>query len=177
MIDDYDEESLAFRFQLLKNWINQYESLSSSFSNQLEKNIHRLRLASYLNAEEKNYVYHTQSYVFSLTRNIKSLIVNFQLFDGEEAYFHYDNVTVKTYESKFVFKGELYITNTRIIFSDEIYVHWLNIDNINRIYNHKNNIFVHYLDKIIYFSFPDHRLFELSFKKVCSLSKRQIVYG
>ena len=72
MIDDYDEKSLAFRFQLLKNWINQYESLSSSFSNQLEKNIHRLRLASYLNAEEKNYVYHTQSYVFSLTRNIKS---------------------------------------------------------------------------------------------------------
>ena len=98
------------------------------------------------------------------------------MFKNEEAYFHYDRVKVKSRKLKYHFEGELYITNKRIIFSDNIDVHWLNIDNITNIYNVDNVVYINYLNQVIHFTYNDYELLKLSFNKVCMLTNRKLRY-
>lgn len=116
----YEEEYVAYRFLVLKQWINQNEMYSSYFVNNLVEIISLLDLNKYLTAQEQNYINHYKSIVFAKNRNLKNLIVDFKTLANEEIWYHYDvqgfYQGVKNDEYLCLqTKSSIYLTSLRII--------------------------------------------------------------
>ena len=115
----FEEEYIAYRFYVLKEWINQNESYTSYYVKNLEEFIFVLGLNDYLTTQEINYISHYKSIVFAKNRNIKNLIVDFSLLANEEVWYHYNlNLFYQkigdTY-LKLQEKSNIYLSNQRII--------------------------------------------------------------
>lgn len=117
---NYEQEYLAYRFFILKEWIKQNQSYTQNFVNGLYQIISNLVLDNFLNTQEKNFINEFKSVVFAKNRNIKNLIVDFDLLDKEEVWYTYDILGLyqKTNKYKFIINNiQVFFTNQRIIFA------------------------------------------------------------
>lgn len=174
-----EKEFLALRFKILKKWFLQNEQLNSKFCNEFKRNIKKLNLQNYLNANEINYIYKLESYIFFLNRNIKSLIVSIELLKNEEAYFHYENLKLFEYDKKnykSIISGDLYITNQRIVVTNLTFCFSILINQIKNIQNSKNCIYIFTSDKRYGLFFDDVKLLLFSLYKIFELNKIKVTY-
>lgn len=123
---NFEQEYIGYRFQVLKEWIQENQRYTSNFVNSLNEIISILSLENYLTTQEKNYINEFTSVLFAKNRNIKNLIVDFQLHEKEEVWYTYDILGVyeKTEKYKLIKNNiQIFLTNQRIIFasSGEIY--------------------------------------------------------
>jgi hypothetical protein len=75
------QEFLRYRFELLKQWIKQHEFYTRSYVETLDSLISRLYLKDELNSFEIEYIKHYNGVIFAKERNLKNLIVEFNLKD------------------------------------------------------------------------------------------------
>lgn len=115
----YEQEYIAYRFLVLKQWINQNEMYSSYFVNNLLEIISLLDLNKHLTAQEQNYINHYKSIVFAKNRNLKNLIVDFKTLTNEEVWYHYDvQGFYQVVQDEYLClqtKSSVYLTSLRII--------------------------------------------------------------
>lgn len=132
---EYEEEFIAYRFNVLKNWIIKNEEYSDKFVKGLDYIIRVLDLEKFLKALEINYIQHYKDVVFSKKRNIKSLIVDFDLRKKEEVWYRYEIKSFlqkinKNYIKLAANKSELYLSNQRLIITTNILYTSIDYDEI-----------------------------------------------
>ncbi len=173
---EHEDAFLYYRFELLLNWILDNESYTEKFINNLIYIINILDLEKYLNGYEQNYLNHYQSLIFSQTRNLKKLIVDFETLDNENIYYQYEINDIYEYDcnklknqiiNKIIY---LYISDKRLIISinNEIkYLMWKQINQI-KIYNNSLCILWNNNQQLIIYSLD---LFEIyvAIERVCNL--------
>lgn len=132
--EEFIDEYLAYRFVILKKWIIEHQEYNDVYINELLNNIKKLGLDAYLNALEKNYIYHFQSCDFAISRNIKLLIVDFPILPGEEVYYHYEDISLwiifNDLEKEIITVGDFYIGNTKLVFTNNISCTYIKYDEI-----------------------------------------------
>lgn len=113
------EYFLTYRFEVLNDWIRKNEVYTSFYVRRLEEVINKLHLVSEFNSYENEYIDRIKSLAFAKSRNLKNLITDFPLEDGESVYYKYSNSNMYKYFSNNLEimsdNGECYITSTRII--------------------------------------------------------------
>lgn len=119
---DYENEFLVYRFALIKAWIQTHERFDKKYINQLLKMLDNLLLKEELTGYELDYLDHYSQIVFSKLRNLKNLIVDFDVYPKENIYFKFDLEVVgqmmNQKDVNIIFEqGEVYITTQRIVFS------------------------------------------------------------
>lgn len=132
---EYEEEFIAYRFSVLKNWIIKNEEYTDKFVKGLDYIIRVLDLEKFLKALEINYIQHYKDVVFSKKRNIKSLIVDFDLRKKEEVWYRYEIKSFlqkinKNYIKLAANKSELYLSNQRVIITTNILYTSIDYDEI-----------------------------------------------
>lgn len=124
-----EQDYLAYRFEVLLDWINENEYYNEEYTFQLNKIIKILKLEPFLKAQEKAYVEHINAINFSKNRNLKSLIVDFDLKNNKEkAFFSFEEIDVYqinilTNEKTKITSNnvKMYITNQAIVIGDMLY--------------------------------------------------------
>lgn len=141
---NFEKEYIGYRFQILKEWIQQNQRYSPDFVNSLNEIISILSLENYLTTQEKNYINEFTSVLFAKNRNIKNLIVDFHLNEKEEVWYTYDILGIYEKNEKYkLIKNniQIFLTNQRIIFASngEIYKE-INIYDISNVKLKNNTI-------------------------------------
>ncbi|WP_027119677.1 hypothetical protein [[Mycoplasma] testudinis] len=124
-----ENDYLAYRFDVLKQWINKNEFYSTWYTDHLNKIVKNLQLTKFLTTQEQAYLRHINSLDFAKTRSLKALIVDFDLnqHPKETAYFSMEEVSVKQIDietgvSKTIAQNlKIYITNQAIIVGDMVF--------------------------------------------------------
>lgn len=166
---DQEEEFLIYRFSLLREWYLNSTKTSPIFHKEIKNIIHILNLENFLNAYEKNFILEVQSKQFTLERNLKSLVIDFNVEKNETTYFHYRKFILINYDNQKIENIDFYLTNFRIVIT------------------YSNNLISFHLNKIMnlkftekYFSFNYYKykylfvcdrpqIILMSFKRISSL--------
>ena len=119
-LEAYCEEFLVYRFWLLKEWMQTHERFDKRYVMQLHKLLDILLLEEELTGYELDYIDNYNQIVFSKIRNLKNLIVDFDVFPKENIYFKFDidvcGQFLSEHEIQTIFEGgEIYITTQRIV--------------------------------------------------------------
>lgn len=134
---NYEQEYLAYRFFVLKEWIKQNQNYTQNFVNGLYQIISNLVLDNFLNTQEKNFINEFKSVVFAKNRNIKNLIVDFDLLEKEEVWYTYDILGLYQEGNKYKLIAnniQVFFTNQRIIFASNATLYKnINYDEISSI--------------------------------------------
>ncbi len=117
-----EKHFLRYRFELVLQWINNNELYSKTYIENLNKIIESLEIKNYLNNSELNYLHHYEGVVFAKTRNLKSLIIDFQKSENETVFYHYEHTNIyhiiNGKEELFLGDIDFYISTERLIFSE-----------------------------------------------------------
>lgn len=171
----YENEFLYFRFKILYEWINNNKEWDRYFVDNLEKNINLLQLNNFLTAEEQNFILFIKSYIFTKSRNIKTLIVDFPIEKDEYVYFHYDQIRIffinrnKKNNVKNLF--ELFLSNKRIIFCGYLNIVSFKISDIKKIEFVKSKIIFDLNDYKYEIITNDCKIIEISIKRLFKILK------
>lgn len=176
---EYEEEFIVYRFNVLKNWIIKNEEYSDKFVKGLDYIIRVLDLEKFLKALEINYIQHYKDVVFSKKRNIKSLIVDFDLRKKEEVWYRYEIKSFlqkinKNYIKLAANKSELYLSNQRIIVTTSILYTSIDYDEIEVF--KLNSLFLQIKTKDHEFVILTNDVYVIytSFERVAKLVKKNI---
>lgn len=116
---NFEQEYLAYRFEILKQWIMNNSDYNHKFVVNLQEIIYSLGLENCLTTQEQNYVNNFRSVVFAKNRNIKNLVVDFELEENEEIWYTYEVFAVYSYiyndYKKIIKNTQIYYSNERII--------------------------------------------------------------
>ena len=116
---NFEQEYLGYRFEVLNQWIINNSDYNHKFVTNLKEIVYSLGLESYLTTQEKNYINNFNSVVFAKNRNIKNLVVDFELETNEEIWYTYEIFAVYSYayeEWKQIIRStQLYLSNQRVI--------------------------------------------------------------
>lgn len=113
------QDFLAYRFYLLKQWMTKNEKYTPGYVKRLDLLISKLHLWNELNSFERQWILNVNDIVFAKTRNLKSLIVDFETNKKEIVVFKYSNIkftfaTMKKKE-KVISNCLMYISNHRLV--------------------------------------------------------------
>ena len=138
---NYESIFLSYRFQILKEWIFNNQNINSGYLKNLLYIIKILDLENHLNGYEKNYIEHYESINFCKTRNIKKLIVDFNVNKNEEIWFKFSCLKFihDNHYSDFEDKNEIFLSNQRLIISNAIDIRsikWVDINQLKLINNY-----------------------------------------
>lgn len=113
------QDFLAYRFYLLKRWISKNEKYTPEYVKKLDLLINKLHLWNELNSFERQWILDVNDIVFAKTRNLKSLIVDFETNRKEIVVFKYDNIQFsfasKKNKEKVISYCTMYISNQRLV--------------------------------------------------------------
>ncbi|GAA5414441.1 hypothetical protein [Ureaplasma ceti] len=133
----FEREYLAYRFYVLRQWIKKNAFYNNHFVNTLQELLSILGLDAELTTREQQYIEHYKAVVFAKNRNIKNLIVDFQVNDKEEVWYRYDiEFLYQKIETKYVNltkKSGIYFTNQRLIIdkgNDYISIYYKQLDEV-----------------------------------------------
>lgn len=173
-----ENEFLTFRFQVLQKWFLLNKENGYFLSDQLIRQINALNLQNYLNAYEINFLMDTNSKQFTLKRNLKSLIVDFELAKNEYAYFHYRKLDVKLPFIDYLIKDvDFYLTTKRIVFTYSNNIISFNLNAIERL-TFKDGYFTFvYFSKEYKFITTKSSLILVSFQRLYRELKQDFRYG
>ncbi|MGL4951689.1 MAG: hypothetical protein ACRC4L_01745 [Mycoplasma sp.] len=169
---EYEKEFLVFRFNLLREWINLNKDESVVYLNTLLKIINILCLKNYLNAKEKNYIFDLKTKNFTNSRNLKSLIIDFEQSKNEITYFHYRKVSV-LFNGKIIEMADLYLTTKRIVITYLNEIISFLIDKILNLTFFNEYFQFEYYGKLYKFYYSDINVLELSFHRLFDVIKAE----
>ncbi len=176
----YEKEFLYFRFDILYKWFCMNQSLDRYFLESLKHMIKILGLKNFLNVNEQNYLNTLKSYVFTINRNIKSLIVDFPLNKDEMIYFHYNNIFLATIENKKVVPIEwaldIFFGNQRFVFTGHLEISSFNLDDINKIIFNDEFIIIKTTHKDFVITGSDIKIIEVSIKRLYKIIGKDEVW-
>lgn len=113
------QDFLAYRFYLLKQWMTKNEKYTPEYIEKLDLLINKLHLWNKLNSFEKQWILNVNDIVFAKTRNLKSLIIDFETNKKEVVVFKYNNVKfafeTNRKNEKVILNCVVYISNQRLI--------------------------------------------------------------
>lgn len=138
----YENLFLSFRFKILREWIFHNEKINTTFLKELHYIIKILDIYNHLNTYELNYIEHYESINFCKSRNIKKLIVDFNINSNEEVWYRFSsNFFVQKLELKdyIICNPDIYLSNQRIIISTQteiLSIYWNNIEQFRLVNNH-----------------------------------------
>lgn len=139
-----DKNFLAYRFDLLKQWMKQNERFIKSYTIELEEIIDKLCLEQELNSFERQYIIDVNAIVFAKVRNLKQLIVDFSINDKELVFYRYEidkfNEIKNNNETNVLHTCDFYITTQRIIISKQIDIISITYDQIKNFEFRKDKI-------------------------------------
>lgn len=128
---NFEAEYLAYRFQILKKWIEINQSYDQKFVNGLFEIISILCLENDLTIQEQNYLNEFKSVVFAKNRNIKNLIVDFKLMPKEEIWYTYEILELFRIDDNsykpVCKKTQIYLSNQRTIVAQSGHI-YLSLD-------------------------------------------------
>lgn len=118
------QDFLAYRFEVLRKWMIANERYTYSYFNNLQTIIDKLYLDDDLNSYEQQYIRNIQDVVFAKMRNLKQLIVDFEIEKSELIFYRYEiksfneiiDNDVRTHFSN----CDVYITTKRLVVSEHI---------------------------------------------------------
>lgn len=120
----YEKDFLAYRFDLLNQWMIQNRDYTKEYVVALDEMIDKLYLSNELNSFEQQYIKNIQAIVFAKNRNLKQLIVDFSINKNEWVFYRYELTSFTQLSNRKLTQKichpELYITTQRIIISKEI---------------------------------------------------------
>lgn len=120
----YEKDFLAYRFDLLKQWMDKNKNYSKEYVVALDEMVDKLYLFNELNSFEQQYIKNVQAIVFAKNRNLKQLIVDFPVNKNEFVFYRYDLDAFKLVDKKglvqIIKTPEMYITTERLIISKKI---------------------------------------------------------
>ncbi len=120
----FEKDFLAYRFDLLKQWMDKNKSYSKEYVVALDEMVDKLYLFNELNSFEQQYIKNIQAIVFAKNRNLKQLIVDFPVNKNEFVFYRYDLDAFKLVDKKglvqIIKTPEMYITTERLIISKKI---------------------------------------------------------
>ena len=120
----FEQDFLAYRFDLLKQWMDKNKSYSKEYVVALDEMVDKLYLFNELNSFEQQYIKNVQAIVFAKNRNLKQLIVDFPVNKNEFVFYRYDLDAFKLVDKKglvqIITTPEMYITTERLIISKKI---------------------------------------------------------
>lgn len=123
----FEQEYLAYRFEILNQWIIINSDYNHKFVINLKEIIYSLGLENYLTTQEKNYINNFNSVVFAKNRNIKNLVVDFELETSEEIWYSYEIFAVYSYINneyqQIIHNTQIYLSNQRLIIATSGNVH------------------------------------------------------
>lgn len=176
---NFEQEYLGYRFEVLNQWIINNSDYNHKFVTNLKEIVYSLGLESYLTTQEKNYINNFNSVVFAKNRNIKNLVVDFELETNEEIWYTYEIFAVYSYaheEWKQIIRNtQLYLSNQRVIIATSGNVH-LSINYIDLVeMKLKNNCLeIKTYAKSYLIVAEDIKTLYVSFERVGKLIKRNI---
>lgn len=177
--DEYAKDFLAYRFELLNEWMEKNKDYSKEYVVALDEMIDKLYLSNELNSFEQQYIKNIQATVFAKIRNLKQLIVDFSINKDEFVFYRYDLDAFKQVDKKglvqIVEEPELYITTQRIIVSKHIDIISVYYDQI-KAYNYARAKFSFDLSngKRCYVDSDNNRAIYESLKRVLKRSKIEL---
>lgn len=170
------DEYLTFRFNIFHEWYIKQEKTSPIFAGQVSRYLDALYLKPFLNAYEKNFVLEIKSHQFTLDRNLKSLIIDFDLEKEEAVFFHYRKVNFYNSELEPIENADLYFTTHRVVltsFNDEFSFY---LDEITAFkFNEKTFSLFYHGHKFI-FSYEKIDLIQVSLQRLYKELKKEFKY-
>ncbi|WP_033159720.1 hypothetical protein [Mycoplasmoides alvi] len=124
---DTEIDYLAYRFEVLSNWIKKNEFYTSEYTKHLNKIIYAFNINNFLNAREQEYVNNINSLDFEKRRINKKIIVDFELNVDEYALFVLENIDIDQIDietkvaKNLINNFKLYITNQGLVATNQIY--------------------------------------------------------
>ncbi|MGL4948345.1 MAG: hypothetical protein ACRC42_03080 [Mycoplasma sp.] len=172
---DY-EDFLLFRFSILDQWVQSQDIESEIFIERINKFIKTLCLENQLNATEKNFIHELKAKKFTNSRNLKSLIIDFDPLNEEVIYFHYRKIKMILPSREIKSDIDFYISNKRIIITylnEVISFNLLKIEQFNFTRNEFN--FTYYGLKYN-FELNSSEVIKQSFKRIFKEIKAEFNY-
>lgn len=116
---NFEDEYLAYRFSILKKWIELNQNYDQTFATNVYEIIAILCLENELTTQELNYINEFRSVTFAKNRNIKNLIVDFKLLPKEEIWYTYEIIGLVELENdvqNIISKNtQVYLSSQRMI--------------------------------------------------------------
>lgn len=116
---NFEDEYLAYRFSILKKWIELNQNYDQTFVTNVYEIIAILGLENELTTQELNYINEFRSVTFAKNRNIKNLIVDFKLLPKEEIWYTYEIIGLVELENdvqNIISKNtQVYLSSQRMI--------------------------------------------------------------
>lgn len=125
---DKRQDFLAYRFYLLKQWMNKNEKFTLDYVKKLDYLIGKLYLWDELNSFEQQWIVDIKDVVFAKKRNLKTLIVDFKTNKKEKVVFKYSNIQL-CFEDKH--KRVKVIPNCIMYLSDQRVIITKGVENFN----------------------------------------------
>lgn len=120
---NFEDEYLAYRFSILKKWIELNQNYDQTFVTNVYEIIAILCLENELTTQELNYINEFRSVTFAKNRNIKNLIVDFKLLPKEEIWYTYEIIGLVELENdvqNIISKNtQVYLSSQRMIIAKQ----------------------------------------------------------
>lgn len=166
-------------FDFTKEWINKNELYTEQYIERLETILKKLNLYRLLSSAEIEYINHFKSVVFAKKRNLKKLIVDFPLIKNETDSFIYEEIVYYHFDKCILYKHSnqndntkeinVYISDIRIICSDDLEIHSFYLDEIKSYKINKNLFEISYKNNVYYIKPMDVYEFFVSFERIVEL--------
>ncbi len=126
---------LRYRLYVLKKWIKYNERFTNVYLSRLNIVFNKLRVSGKLNSYELQYFHDIQSVVFAKNRNLKNLIIDFSVENGEDVYYKYSNCSFNQLDENNAKKSiqsnaEVYISRKRIIILKDLNAYSIHLENL-----------------------------------------------
>lgn len=121
-------------FILLKIWAMEHEEYEESYIRNFKFLIGKYHLKHRLYANEHEYINLFEEIIFNSKRNLKNIVVDFPIssnfLENEEIFYHIINVHYISHN--LTNKGDIFISNSRIVFSTENMIFSISFKDISR---------------------------------------------
>jgi len=136
---------LAYRFDVLNDWMKMNERYVQPYINRLSVVINNLCLQEEFNSFEKQRIFDLEAIIFAKWRNLKQLIVDFKMYDGEFVFYRYEINSfhkANNKQDRELKDLDLFITTKRIVIAKNLYTVSLDYKIIKNYHISKSSIII-----------------------------------
>ena len=172
----YADWFVWYRFSLLNNWFKENYNLDSfNFYESLINIIRNLNLLDFLNAKEKNFLINLKSQNFTKLRNLKTLMVDFELKKFEHVYFHYRKIKFDAHYIKSK-ETDLYLSNNRIILTFRNEIISLYYEDIESITWEQNGFYIKLNNSVFKIITNKNQIIKISLEIIFKMIKKETLW-
>lgn len=172
----YADWFVWYRFSLLNNWFKENYNLDSfNFYESLTNIIRNLNLLDFLNAKEKNFLINLKSQNFTKLRNLKTLMVDFELKKFEHVYFHYRKIMFDAHYIKSK-ETDLYLSNNRIILTFRNEIISMYYEDIESITWEQNGFYIKLNNSVFKIITNKNQIIKISLEIIFKMIKKEIIW-